>query len=50
MGDARDVLERAIAVGDGKQVKLLALDDADLEPLCVFAVSRPKAGWKPALR
>jgi tetratricopeptide (TPR) repeat protein len=33
LGDARNFLERAIAVGDGKQVKLLALDDADLEPL-----------------
>jgi predicted Zn-dependent protease len=31
--DARNWLETAFALGDSKQVKLMALDDKDLEPL-----------------
>ncbi len=31
--DARHFLERAFSLGDAKQVKLMALDDADLSPL-----------------
>jgi hypothetical protein len=31
--EARQWLEKAFAIGDSKQLKLMALDDPDLEPL-----------------
>ena len=38
LDEARALLERAFTPGDAKQVKMMALDDADLSPLFAAGV------------